>query len=120
MTKMQQQMNPAKVNQTMQQFAKENAKMEMAQEMMGDTLDSALDDEETEAETGELVNQVGCRRTAIHCCRSHSHTPSCNGVVLFSRAQFVYSTRGKQQLIHKGEGTETSLTGLPGLHFFAV
>lgn len=58
MTKMQQQINPAKVNQTMQQFAKENAKMEMTQEMMGDTLDSALDDETTEDETGELVNQV--------------------------------------------------------------
>eukprot|EP00878_Enallax_costatus_P017037 GHUV01017886.1.p2 GENE.GHUV01017886.1~~GHUV01017886.1.p2 ORF type:complete len:194 (+),score=86.59 GHUV01017886.1:149-730(+) len=58
MSKMQQQINPAKVNQTMQQFAKENAKMEMTQEMMGDTLDSALDDETTEDETGELVNQV--------------------------------------------------------------
>jgi hypothetical protein len=59
MSKMQQQMNPAKVQATVQQFAKENAKMEMAQEMMGDTLDGALDDDETEAETGELVNQVG-------------------------------------------------------------
>jgi hypothetical protein len=58
MSKMQQQMNPAKVQATVQQFAKENAKMEMAQEMMGDTLDGALDDEDTEAETGELVSQV--------------------------------------------------------------
>jgi hypothetical protein len=58
MSKMQAQMNPAKVQATVQQFAKENAKMEMAQEMMGDTLDSALDDEDTEAETGELVSQV--------------------------------------------------------------
>lgn len=71
MTKLQQQMNPAKVQQTVQQFAKENAKMEMAQEMMGDTLDGALDDEDTEAETGELVNQVRCGRVR------HSHACSC-------------------------------------------
>jgi hypothetical protein len=69
MTKLQQQMNPAKVQQTVQQFAKENAKMEMAQEMMGDTLDGALDDEDTEAETGELVNQVrGGRVRHSHAC----------------------------------------------------
>lgn len=43
----------------MQQFAQENARMEMAQEMMGDTLDSALDDEATEEDAGELVSQVG-------------------------------------------------------------
>lgn len=58
MSKMQQQMNPAKINQTMQQFSKENARMEMAQEMMGDTLDSALDDETTEDDAAELVGQV--------------------------------------------------------------
>jgi predicted RNA methylase len=32
--------------------------MEMAQEMMGDTLDSALDDETTEDDAAELVGQV--------------------------------------------------------------
>lgn len=32
--------------------------MEMAQEMMGDTLDAALDDDETEEDAGELVSQV--------------------------------------------------------------
>lgn len=42
----------------MQQFAKENARMEMTQEMMGDTLDSALDDETTEDDAAELVGQV--------------------------------------------------------------
>jgi len=47
------------INKTMQQFAQENARMEMAQEMMGDTLDSALDDEATEEDAGELVSQVG-------------------------------------------------------------
>jgi hypothetical protein len=52
----------------MQQFSKENARMEMTQEMMGDTLDSALDDETTEDDAAELVGQVrtglGCGRTA--------------------------------------------------------
>lgn len=33
--------------------------MEMTQEMMGDTLDSALDDETTEDDAAELVGQVG-------------------------------------------------------------
>jgi hypothetical protein len=42
----------------MQQFAKENAKMEMASEMMDDTISGALDDDEMEEETGDLVSQV--------------------------------------------------------------
>lgn len=46
------------INKTMQQFAQENARMEMTQEMMGDTLDSALDDETTEDDAAELVGQV--------------------------------------------------------------
>lgn len=50
----------------MQQFAQENARMEMTQEMMGDTLDSALDDETTEEDAGELVSQV--RRVVFVCC----------------------------------------------------
>ena len=58
MAAMQGQIDPVKVNKTMQQFARENAKMDMAQEMMGDTMDDALDDAETEEETGELVSQV--------------------------------------------------------------
>jgi hypothetical protein len=43
----------------MQQFAQENARMEMTQEMMGDTVDAALDDETTEDDANELVGQVG-------------------------------------------------------------
>jgi division protein CdvB (Snf7/Vps24/ESCRT-III family) len=58
MAGMQKTMNPAEINKTMQQFSKENAKMEMTSEMMNDTIDNALDDDETEEETGELVSQV--------------------------------------------------------------
>ncbi|CAL8463875.1 g3410 [Coccomyxa elongata] len=50
--------DPAKVAQTMQQFQKENAKMEMGQEMMDDNLDGIFDDDDTEAETSDLMNQV--------------------------------------------------------------
>ncbi|KAK9918465.1 hypothetical protein WJX75_004255 [Coccomyxa subellipsoidea] len=50
--------DPAKIAQTMQQFQKENAKMEMGQEMMDDSLDGIWDDEDTEAETSDLMNQV--------------------------------------------------------------
>lgn len=40
--------------------------MEMAQEMMGDTLDSALDDEATEDDAAELVGQVGAPDARLH------------------------------------------------------
>jgi hypothetical protein len=36
--------------------------MEMASEMIGDTIDDALDDDEVEGETSELVDQVGSWR----------------------------------------------------------
>lgn len=50
--------DPAKIAQTMQQFQKENAKMEMGQEMMDDNLDGIFDDDGTEEETSDLMNQV--------------------------------------------------------------
>ena len=50
--------DPVKVAQTMQQFSKENAKMEMGQEMMDDTLDGVFDDDEVEGETDDLMNQA--------------------------------------------------------------
>ena len=40
---------------TRQAFAKENARMEMASEMMGDAVDSALAGEDEEEETDEMV-----------------------------------------------------------------
>ena len=53
--------DPQKMAATMQQFAKENAKMDLGQEMMDDSLDSALDEDGAEEETDDLMNQVGCR-----------------------------------------------------------
>uniref|UniRef100_A0A7S0UNP9 Uncharacterized protein n=1 Tax=Polytomella parva TaxID=51329 RepID=A0A7S0UNP9_9CHLO len=58
MTNMQKAVNPAGVTATMQQFARENAKMAMTSEMMDDAIDGALDDDEIEGETDELVGQV--------------------------------------------------------------
>lgn len=58
MTSMQGAMNPAKINSTMAAFAKENQRMEMAQEMIGDAVDGALDTDEVEEETDGLVGQV--------------------------------------------------------------
>lgn len=52
----------------MQQFAQENARMEMTQEMMGDTVDAALDDETTEDDANELVGQVGAVNWGCVCC----------------------------------------------------
>lgn len=50
--------DPKKVAAAMQQFQKENAKMEMGQEMMDDTLDGVFDDDEVEGETDDLMNQA--------------------------------------------------------------
>lgn len=61
MKQMQCSVNPAAVAATAQAFAKESAKMDMAQEMMGDAVDG-LDDEAAEDESSELVSQVRPRR----------------------------------------------------------
>lgn len=50
--------DPQKIQQSMMDFAKQNEKMEMAQEMMDDAIDSAMDTEETEGEADEVMNQV--------------------------------------------------------------
>ena len=64
MGRMQAQLNPARIGQTAQAFARENARMDMAQEMMGDTIDGALDGESAEEDAGELVSQVRRRACA--------------------------------------------------------
>lgn len=52
--------NPVEIQKIMQQFQKENAKMDMAGEMMDDALDSAFDTEDMEDETDDVMNQVYC------------------------------------------------------------
>ncbi|CAN1827307.1 Vacuolar protein sorting-associated protein 2 homolog 1 [Linum perenne] len=42
----------------MQEFERQNEKMEMTSEVMGDAIDDALDGDEEEEETNELVSQV--------------------------------------------------------------
>lgn len=49
-------MDPGKMNQVMQGFQQEQAKMEMTQEMMADAMDSIWDDDEDEVD--ETVNAV--------------------------------------------------------------
>lgn len=55
--------DPKKVAQTMQEFQKESAKMDMGQEMMDDTLDGVFDDDEVEGETDDLMNQASLLST---------------------------------------------------------
>ena len=43
---------------TMENFANENAKMDVRQEMINDSLDGALDDAGAEQETEDLMDQV--------------------------------------------------------------
>ncbi|PSC73754.1 vacuolar sorting-associated 2-like protein 3 [Micractinium conductrix] len=50
--------DPRKVQHTMAQFSRENAKMEMAGEMMDGALEDALDGDGVEDETEEVVAQV--------------------------------------------------------------
>ncbi|XP_007893900.1 charged multivesicular body protein 2b [Callorhinchus milii] len=58
MQTMNKKMDPQKTLQTMQNFERENAKMEMTEEMMNDTLDDIFDDSDEEGETEGIVNQV--------------------------------------------------------------
>lgn len=51
-------MDPQKTMQTMQNFQKENLKMEMTEEMINDTLDDIFDGSEDEDESQDIVNQV--------------------------------------------------------------
>ena len=52
------QMNPQKLAQTMQQFERENAKMEMSEEMINDTMDDILNESGDEEEQDSIINQV--------------------------------------------------------------
>ncbi|KAK2908953.1 hypothetical protein QQF64_001032 [Cirrhinus molitorella] len=51
-------MDPKKTMQTMQNFQKETAKMDMTEEMMNDTLDEIFEDSGDEEESQDIVNQV--------------------------------------------------------------
>uniref|UniRef100_A0A8C5LPD0 Charged multivesicular body protein 2B n=1 Tax=Leptobrachium leishanense TaxID=445787 RepID=A0A8C5LPD0_9ANUR len=51
-------MDPQKTLQTMQNFQKENMKMEMTEEMINDTLDDIFDESDDEEESQDIVNQV--------------------------------------------------------------
>uniref|UniRef100_A0A8C7A927 Charged multivesicular body protein 2B n=1 Tax=Neovison vison TaxID=452646 RepID=A0A8C7A927_NEOVI len=51
-------MDPQKTLQTMQNFQKENMKMEMTEEMINDTLDDIFDGSDDEEESQDIVNQV--------------------------------------------------------------
>ncbi|KAK9826201.1 hypothetical protein WJX81_007153 [Elliptochloris bilobata] len=50
--------DPQKMVETMQKFSRENAKMDMAGEVMDDTLDDTLDGADAKDETNDVVNQV--------------------------------------------------------------
>lgn len=52
------QMNPAQLQQTLQNFEMESSKMDMKEEMMNDTLESILDESGDEEEQDAIVNQV--------------------------------------------------------------
>ncbi|PNJ67725.1 CHMP2B isoform 3 [Pongo abelii] len=51
-------MDPQKTLQTMQNFQKENMKMEMTEEMINDTLDDIFEGSDDEEESQDIVNQV--------------------------------------------------------------
>jgi len=58
MKSMAQQMNMPKLNKIMMEFAKENEKMEMTQEMIGDTMDDVMEPDQDEEEEERIVSQV--------------------------------------------------------------
>ena len=59
-------MDPQKTAQTMQQFERENAKMEMTEEVMNDALDDILNESGDEEEQDAIVTQV-CDIYVEHC-----------------------------------------------------
>ncbi|KAF4075292.1 hypothetical protein AMELA_G00232880 [Ameiurus melas] len=70
-------MDPQKTLQTMQNFQKENAKMEMTEEMMNDTLDDIFEDSGDEEESHDIVNQV-LDEIGIEITGKMAHAPSAN------------------------------------------
>lgn len=58
MGQMNRQMNLPNLQKIMQDFERQNEKMELTMEVMGDAIDDALEGDEEEEETDDLVNQV--------------------------------------------------------------
>jgi len=58
MAKVNKTMDPQKMAQMMAQFERENAKMEMSEEMINDTMDSVLAESGDEEEQDSVINQV--------------------------------------------------------------
>lgn len=68
------QLNLPQLQQVMREFAKQTESMDMKNEMIGDTIDDAMDNEENEQESDEVVAQVSRRsgsRVAIQSMRFH-------------------------------------------------
>jgi division protein CdvB (Snf7/Vps24/ESCRT-III family) len=58
MGQMNRRMNLPSLQKIMQEFERQNEKMELVSEVMGDAIDDALEGDEEEEETEDLVNQV--------------------------------------------------------------
>lgn len=58
MAVMNQQMNLPRMQQLMMEFEAQNSKMEMKQEMMDEVINDALDGDEMDAESEDVINQV--------------------------------------------------------------
>lgn len=58
MGQMNKQLNLPALQKIMMEFEKQNEKMEMTSEVMGDAIDDVLEGDEEETETDELVSQV--------------------------------------------------------------
>ncbi|XP_067297507.1 charged multivesicular body protein 2b [Pseudorasbora parva] len=68
-------MDPKKTMQTLQNFQKETAKMDMTEEMMNDTLDEIFDDSDDEEESQDIVSQV-LDEIGIEISGKMAHAPS--------------------------------------------
>ena len=58
LVKINKQMNLPEINNLMKEFYKENQRMEMTDEMMGEAIDMALEHEDDDAQTDQVVGQV--------------------------------------------------------------
>ncbi|EDO42022.1 predicted protein [Nematostella vectensis] len=97
---MNKQMDPASLQKTLQNFERESAKMDMNEEMMGETLDSVLDESGDEEEQDAIVNQV-LDELGIEMAGKMASAPTAHGSKLSSGSKASTSDADIEEMLAK-------------------
>eukprot|EP01029_Cantina_marsupialis_P029790 TRINITY_DN782213_c0_g1_i1.p1 TRINITY_DN782213_c0_g1~~TRINITY_DN782213_c0_g1_i1.p1 ORF type:complete len:224 (-),score=97.99 TRINITY_DN782213_c0_g1_i1:288-959(-) len=106
MSRMNRQMNIPQLQAIMQKFAMESEKMDMTEEVMGDTVDDVMADEEDEEEEEAVVNQV-LDELGINMMETVPDVP--NGVGVAAPATAAKATASTAAPVGAGGGDLNSL-----------